>query len=213
LEGQAAVGAQTLDAKSVGAVDLEPGQELATENGKAEILLTPGVFLRLGENSSAKMISPSLTNTEVNLDKGEALVEVGEIHPENDIRIDENGATTRLLKTGLYDFDAAHDQVRVFNGKASVQDGDRDITVKAGHEVDLNASGRLKAQKFDKKPLEASDLYRWSSLRSSYLGSERRCGTRLCDEWLVWTRLDRNWLVLGSMVRNLHFHPGKWNPL
>jgi FecR protein len=169
VEGQAAIGALTLDAKSVGTVDLQSGQELTTENGKAEILLTPGVFLRLGENSSAKMISPSLTRTEVDLERGEALVEVAEIHPENDIRIDENSATTRLLKTGVYDFDAARDQVRVFNGRAPVQDGDRQVTVTGGHEFDLNASGKVKTQKFDRKQLEATDLYRWSSLRSSYL--------------------------------------------
>lgn len=169
VEGQASIGTQTLDRSSLGSAELQSGQELNTENGKAEILLTPGVFLRLGENSSAKMISPSLTNTEVNLAKGEALVEVAEIHPENDIRISANGATTRLLKTGLYDFDAAGGQVRVFDGKASVEDGDRQVTVKGGREVDLNASGKLKAQKFDKKLVEASDLYRWSSLRSSYL--------------------------------------------
>jgi FecR protein len=169
VEGQASIGTQTLDRRSLGSAELQSGQELNTENGKAEILLTPGVFLRLGENSSAKMISPSLTNTEVNLAKGEALVEVAEIHPENDIRISANGATTRLLKTGLYDFDAARDQVRVFDGKASVEDGDRQVTVKGGREVDLNARGKLKAQKFDKKPVEASDLYRWSRLRSSYL--------------------------------------------
>lgn len=44
VEGQASIGAQTLDSKSVGATELQTGEVLGTENGKAEILLTPGVF-------------------------------------------------------------------------------------------------------------------------------------------------------------------------
>ncbi len=50
------------------------------------------------------MILPSLTDTEVEVDRGHAMVEVAEIHPENSIRVDDAGTTTQLLKTGLYDF-------------------------------------------------------------------------------------------------------------
>jgi len=74
------------------------------ESGKAEVLLTPGVFLRIGSNSSVKMVSPNLTNTEVAVEEGEATVEVTEIHKQNDIRIDADGVTTRLVKNGFYDF-------------------------------------------------------------------------------------------------------------
>ncbi|HXW89605.1 MAG TPA: FecR domain-containing protein [Terriglobales bacterium] len=169
VEGQASIGNQTLDAKSVGTAELQAGQTLTTDNGKAEILLTPGVFLRLGADSSLSMVSPNLTSTELALHQGEAMVEVDQIYKENDIRIAQNGATVQLLKVGLYDFDAAHQQVRVFDGKAVVRDGDRTLTLKAGREVALNGEGRLKATSFDKKVAEVDDLYRWSSLRSDYL--------------------------------------------
>jgi FecR-like protein len=170
VEGQASIGNETVNAKSIGSADLQAGQALITQNGKAEILLTPGVFFRLGEDSSAKMISADLTNAEVALNQGEAMVEVDEIHPENDIRVTEDGASARLLKTGLYDFDATHEQVRVFDGKAVVVDGDRRVTVKGGHELALDTSGKLKAKGFNKKEYAQNDeLYRWSSLRSDYL--------------------------------------------
>jgi hypothetical protein len=149
---------------------LGPGETLSTRNGKAEILLTPGVYFRLGNDSSAEMIAPDLTNTEFELDKGEAIVEVDQIYPENDIRIRANGIDTRLVKAGLYDFDADHGQVRVFDGQASVVAGDKDIKVKGGHQLDLNTAGKLKSKGFDKKQYaENDDLYRWSSLRSDYL--------------------------------------------
>jgi hypothetical protein len=170
VEGQASIGAEALDSKSVGSAQLQTGQELTTEDGKAEILLTPGVFLRVGSNSAVKMISPSLANTQIALEKGHAMVEVAEIHPENDIRISADGATTTLLKTGLYDFDLRQSEMRVFDGNASVLEGDQHTTVKGGHEIRLNYSGaKLKAQKFDKKQYQDGDLYRWSSLRSAYL--------------------------------------------
>jgi hypothetical protein len=47
VEGQVSIGDQALDSKSIGAAQLQPGDLLNTEQGKAEILLTPGVFLRV----------------------------------------------------------------------------------------------------------------------------------------------------------------------
>jgi hypothetical protein len=169
VDGKVSIDNQTLDSKSIGSAELQPGQSLTTEDGKAEILLTPGVFLRVGDNSAVKMISPSITNTDVGLEKGHAMVEVAEIHPENDIRITEGGTTTQLLKTGLYDFDLKQNEFRVFDGKAAVEEGGKQVSVKGGHEVSLDPNGPVKAKKFNKKSYAEDDLYRWSSLRSAYL--------------------------------------------
>ena len=59
VEGNASIGEQTLNSQSIGSAELQPGQSLVTGNGKAEVLLIPGVFLRVGNNSSVKMISPA----------------------------------------------------------------------------------------------------------------------------------------------------------
>jgi hypothetical protein len=167
-EGQVSIGAQVLGANSVGSVQLQAGQVLRTDNGKAEILLTPGIFLRVGQNSTLQMDSPGLADTELTLLKGRAMVEVAEIHPDNNIVIHENGANVRLVKKGLYDLDANQSQVRVFDGKAEVQAGAQNVDVNGGHELALNQSGKLKTHGFDKNAYE-DDLYRWASLRSSYL--------------------------------------------
>ena len=167
-EGQVSTGNETLGANSAGSTVLGPNQTLATQNGKAEVLLTPGVFARLGGNSSIEMVSPNLTNTQISVEKGEAIVEVAEIHPENNLLVNEDGATIQLQKNGLYDFDADHAQFRVFKGQAMVQTEDEHVKVKGGHELSLDVT-MLKAQKFDKNSYEADDLFRWSSLRSAYL--------------------------------------------
>jgi hypothetical protein len=169
VEGQVSIGQEVLTSNSIGSAKLEPNQFLFTGTGKAEVLLTPGVFLRLGDNSSLQMISPDLLNTRVALDKGDATVEVAEIQDANNIEVTADGTTTRLLKRGLYEVNADQGAVRVFDGEATVSNDSRRVKVKAGHEVSIANESVSKARSFDKNTYEASDLYRWSSLRSAYV--------------------------------------------
>jgi len=169
VEGQASIGDQTLDSKSVGTAALNNGDVLQTGNGKAEILLTPGVYLRVGGNSAVKMDSTSLINTEVTVREGEAMVEVDQIYHESNLRVSQPGADTKIDKVGLYAFDATNGAVRVFDGKAVVTVDDHNTTVKKNHELALH-NAKLRSKDFDKKEVtQNDDLYRWSSLRSQYL--------------------------------------------
>jgi FecR protein len=169
VEGQAQFGDTSLSPKSIGQSTLEVGQTLNTERGNAELVLTPGVFLRAGNNTSVKMVADSLTNTDLDLLKGHAMVEVTDLYKQNDIRVQEGNATARLLKTGLYDFDLKWNQIRVFEGKAVVHEGDRDVVLKRGHEITLAENAPKKSQKFDKETLTQDELWKWSTLRSTYL--------------------------------------------
>ncbi len=168
VEGQAAIDGSPVTESSIGAIALRANQILNTQDGRAELLLTPGVFLRLGNNGAVQMNSSGLADTIVTLERGRALVEVAQILPENNIVVNENGAGVRLLKPGLYDFDSNLGVVRVYDGKASIQANGHAIEVKGDHELDLKSTGNLKAKKYDKKQFE-DDFFRWASLRSSYL--------------------------------------------
>ena len=156
---------------------------LQTTNGKAEILLTPGVFLRLDDNSAVKMISPNLTHTQVELDRGRADIEVDEIHSQNNIEIAEADTNFRLLKDGFYEFDAANDSARVFKGKAEViennGDSPKSVEVKSKHQITLAANQQLKPENFDVKSAQ-DEFYNWSSLRSEYLAE---ANTNLASEY------------------------------
>lgn len=167
VEGQVSIGSQPVDSKSIGTAEVGAGQTITTELGKAEVLLTPGVFLRLGDSSEVKMIAPNLTDTEVAVQKGEATVEVTDIHPENRLIVDEGNAATRLEKNGFYDFDADQGIVRVFSGQAEVRENDQSVKLKGSHELML-ATEKLQAHGFKKNAYEG-DLYSWSRLRSSYM--------------------------------------------
>ncbi len=168
VEGHVSLDGQALSANSVGSAWLQQGDTLDTQQGRAEILLTPGVFLRLGENSSVRMISPSLTDTRVQLLRGNALVEVAQLHKQNDIRVLADDSQTALLKDGLYRFNADTNSVAVYDGKAKVMSGDESVELKKGHEANL--TGPLVNRKFDREETQSADpLYAWSQLRSDYL--------------------------------------------
>jgi hypothetical protein len=171
VEGQAKIGNETLNSQSVGKVELKPGQTLDTQNGRVELLLTPGVFLRVGQDSSVRMISPSLTNTKVAVTAGEATAEVDEYHSENNLMIQVDGATAYLVHTGFYDFDAQQGLIRVLKGQAVVLRNDNHIRVNPGRQVQLfPQTARLEATKFDPSQYKQQNpLYSWSKLRSQYV--------------------------------------------
>ena len=200
IEGQASIEGRPLSSQSVGNTTLQAGQVLATANGKAEILLTPGIFLRLGNDSTVQMISPDLTHTEVRLEQGRANVEVDQIHPQNTILIDLKDGQTQLLKNGLYAFDATNSTVRVFDGKAALYPGAdlqaniKPIDVKGGHQLALNGEP-LKPQGFNKDQAAADPFYKWSSLRSQYLGE---ANLNLAEQYAGYSGFYPGWYWAGG---------------
>src|SRR5260370_16930213 len=116
VEGQVSIGGQPVNADSVGNVTLQSGQILSTGNGRAEVLLTPGVFLRVDNNSSVQMNSLSLIDTEVAINQGRAMVEVDQIHSQNNLRLIEGGMPTPLFNDCLYEFDAPESKVLAYHG-------------------------------------------------------------------------------------------------
>ncbi len=168
VEGQASIDNQRLVPEAVGSIVLDRDQVLSTEAGKVELLLTPGVFLRVGDNSSVRMLSPDLANVEVRVDRGRAMLEVTDISKNNSIRIDLEGTKTQPLKRGLYDFDANQGQVRVFSGKAEVSVSNQKVGLGEHHFVAVTDGGKLKPHEFNSTEY-SDEFYRWSGLRSGYL--------------------------------------------
>ena len=144
--------------------ELKDGQELATGEGRAEILLNPGVFLRLGENSTIKMISTRLSDTRLELTRGVALVEVAEVSKDNAVTVIVKDSAVAFSKMGLVRMDA-DGGIRVYKGEAQVMAGGTPQTLKEGREMQF-AAGTVIA-KFDAKV--GDPLYRWANRRAEYL--------------------------------------------
>lgn len=169
MEGTVTLDGRAISPGAIRSTEVAPGQVIQTNQGKAEMLLTPGVFVRLDDNSALRMITPSLTNTEVGLERGRALVEVDMIEKENHIDILDSGVHTTIEKNGIYQFDADRASVAVYDGKAVVRENDRQIDLGKGKELLLASNADLKPQKFDRN--QTGDLYAWSKLRSEYMAN------------------------------------------
>ena len=165
VEGQATLGGQAVAESAVGQAHLQVGQTLATQNGRAELLLTPGVLLRLDRNTSIMLGASGLADSDLTVQSGRVMVEADQLLSANHIVFRSGNALVQPEKNGLYVID--NGQVRVFDGRAEVTLGQKTYTVQGGHQFDLTAA-KPKAQGFDKKASQ-DDFYRWSSLRSSYL--------------------------------------------
>ncbi len=172
IEGAVFLEGTQLTTPDIGNAELDTGQILTTgHGGKAEILLIPGVYLRLNDDSAVRMISPDLTLTQVELLHGRAAVEVDEIYKQNNLQVIDNGITTQLVEPGYYEFDADHPTAMVFTGKAAVEVSDGKYKVlKSHHELALAEGVPGKPVKFKFNVRDTTDeLYDWSSLRSQYL--------------------------------------------
>jgi hypothetical protein len=165
IEGQVSIDGQPLTSKSIGTAQLGPNQVLTTNQGRAEILLTPGALLRVGDNSSVRMVSPDIINTQVEIQRGEAMLEVNAIYKENNLRVLEDGGFTQITKKGLYDFNADNRTVAVYEGEARVWKDDQSVKLKKGKETVLDAP-KLRASNFNRNVPD--QLYAWSNLRSEY---------------------------------------------
>ena len=164
VEGQVYLGDQVVETKFGVFPEVKENQQLKTEEGRAEVLLTPGVFLRIGENSSFRMVTNRLIDTRLEFLKGAAVVEADDIAKDNSVTVVYGDATVHPVKKGIYRFDSENNELRVFDGLAEVSGGGQTVEVKEGHAIALDT---LAVSKFDKTVTDA--LNRWSERRDQYV--------------------------------------------
>lgn len=168
FEGAVTIDGAAIEAKKAKFNELKDNGVLATAQGRAEVLLTPGVILRIGENSSIKMLDTRLLSTRVELLSGSAMLESDD--PEVNLKdpavtIVYKDYQLQPVKYGLFEITAEPSQLKVFKGQVEVVAADSRVVVKEGHLLPFSAA--LLAEKFDAKT--ADDLYLWTRDRSAYL--------------------------------------------
>jgi hypothetical protein len=165
VEGKVFAGDDQLDGKFGNFPQIKENQVVRTEEGRAEVLLTPGVFLRAGENTSFRMITNRLIDTRLEFLKGSAIVESDDMLKDNSVTIVAKDATVHLRKQGVYRFDSEPSRLRVFKGAVDVEGNGKTFELKEGKE--LNLAGDMAISKFDTKDSDA--LSRWSYRRAEYV--------------------------------------------
>jgi FecR protein len=171
--------------------EIKPGSELRLEDGRAEILLTPGVFLRLGEGSSMRMVSNVLADTRIDLLHGPAIIDAAEPTPQTSVMVAVGDTQVRVRKAGRYRFNSNPSELRVSDGDAEVTvAGGKPFGVNSGHLLDV-ASGTIMRN----SPI-SDDLDNWDRDRSEAIARSNLAGSQTPD--------------LGSYVDNASGYPGSY---
>lgn len=141
---------------------MRDGDSITTEaDSFAEILLSPGSYLRLNENSEVRALSTSLTQIRFEIVKGSAITEVATateqvatISKTSPLEIVTPHGTVSIAKDGLYRFDPIDTNTLVQVRQGELFIGDR-LQFLAGKAMKV---GRGNAFKLNGSPVSKSDM-------------------------------------------------------
>lgn len=175
--------------------DLEAGDVVTTDaDGRVEMLLNPGSYLRVGENSEFELADNSLENLEIRLLRGTAIVEAtGADDTEMLINITTPHAKLAIVRRGLYRVNVIPgDTTELIVRKGRVMLSDSHTKVKGGNKVVFSGSSffMAKLEKADKKAFDNLDA--WSKGRAETLAqANRKMSGR--DVGLLLSSLGNDW--------------------
>jgi hypothetical protein len=178
------------------------GDRVSTdETSKAEVLLNPGSYIRVGGNSSFEFIDTSLENLKINLIRGSAIFEV--ITSDGfTFSVNTPKASFNVVKSGVYRIDVledGHGKIEVWNGKAQIGDDDNAIVKKGktattgGDTVAVAKFDRGERDSFEdwsrqraKELAKANDRLERNSLRNTLISGFNSSGWNLYDSFGLW---------------------------
>ena len=145
------------------------GAELRTAQGRAEVLLTPGVFLRIGENSAIRMLSNELANTRVELETGSAIVDSSKPAPRTAVTLVFKDWQVTSAEAGTYRIDSDPPRLWVLKGDADVAMGNKQpVSVAKGMDLPLTAALRPA----DSSNQPADSLSEWAKGRGDSIATD-----------------------------------------
>lgn len=165
--------------------DLNEGDRVRTAfDGRVEILLNPGSYLRVGGDSEVELSNSTLANLEVRLLRGTAIVEAtGADGLELNINISTPHTKLAIVRQGLYRLNVVPgDATELIVRKGRVILSDSHTKVKGGNKVVFSASNIsvAKLTKEEKKALEKEEVEVWSKERAQTLAkANRRISNRM----------------------------------
>ncbi len=150
--------------------DLRSGDVVATGvDGRVEVLLNPGSYLRLAENSEFELVDNSLDNLRLRLNRGAAVAEVIGFEDEQPV-VSLATPQTKIVvvKSGIYHVKVfAPDTTELAVRKGGALVGNSTTVVKGGKKAIINGSNAVALVKLTKQETDALDD--WSRARAEFL--------------------------------------------
>lgn len=120
LEGSVFLDDQPLEHRPAVFPSMKINSTLRTTEGRAEVLLTSGVVLRIDENSAIRMISNRLTDTRVEFLKGAAILDTVAVTSQPPLVLIYQRCEIRFPKPGIYRLDDDTGVLQAYMGEAKV---------------------------------------------------------------------------------------------
>lgn len=149
--------------------NLEGGDVVKTGfDGRVEILLNPGSYMRVGENSEFELTSNSLDNLEVRLLRGTAIVEAtGAEDTELQINITTPHAKMAIVRRGLYRLNVVPgDLTELIVRKGRVLLADPETKIKGGKKLIFSGGSYSVAKLTDAEKKDIDSFDAWSRERA-----------------------------------------------
>jgi hypothetical protein len=165
--------------------DLRSGDRVRTTfDGRVEILLNPGSYLRLGGNSEVELLDNSLANLEVKLLRGTAIVEAaGADGLELNIGISTPHTRLAIVRQGLYRLNVVpEDATELIVRKGRVILSDSQTKIKGGNKIVFSATNTTVAKLTKEEKKQKDDVEVWSKERAETLAKANR---RITDKMLT----------------------------
>jgi hypothetical protein len=178
--GTVFLGDERLEQKFGRFPEIGEGRELRITLGRAEVLLTPGVFLRLDQNSSIRMLSTKFSNTQVELLVGSAILEVTETAPDTAVKLIYKNWQMRVPQKGVYRIDAEPAQIRTYKGEVEVATDGRTETVAVREGEVLPLAAVLVAE--PSATLGNDDFKYWAMSRSQAISADNTIAAGIVDD-------------------------------
>ncbi len=193
--------------------DLETGDVVKTgTDGRLEILLNPGSFLRIGENSEFELSDSSLDNLELRLIRGTAIVEAtGADDTALLINITTPHTRLAIVRRGLYRLNVVPgDNTELIVRKGRVMLDRSHTKIQGGNKVVFNNESFFvaKLQKADKKKVDALDD--WSKDRAEVVAQANR-GIRRREMAMLMAGVNDHWArgLSGGRTSGFWFFNGR----
>jgi hypothetical protein len=179
FEGEVYVAGQRLEARFGKFTSIPEGAELRTEQGRAEVLLTPGAFLRVGEKSVIRMITNALSDTRVELLAGSAVVNSLEPAVATSVTLIYKNWSARQTDKGIYRIDSEPPRLRVREGEVEVATANADGSILVGQGMELPFAELLAPEKLTSEPHDA--LSDWADGRAESISADNTIAANIED--------------------------------
>jgi hypothetical protein len=158
LEGKVYLDGHAVQPSNTEHLNITESFIMRSEDGRAEVLLSPSVTVRLGENGSFRTIHNGPGDIRIEVLTGPVVVLTGEVAKDDKITVVCEDAVT-LSSLGAYRFDNRHYEdigqnfcgFKVYKGTAEVQLQSLKILLDRGRVMDLNrgCGDHIQVNKFE----------------------------------------------------------------